>query len=79
MEAVINRLTSAINETRAITTIYYEEVNKLTNFKLSCDSEVSDKVDVPGGVIPVLNNLINNLAFQNRRNVEILNHLNTLL
>ena len=57
----------------------FQKISKLSGFTLACDQEKSEVQDESNGHLDILNELVIKLAFINRRNVEILNYLDSLV
>jgi hypothetical protein len=80
LDSSIDRLRAITAEARAISDAFYDKATKLLDFTLTCDIEKSEvQKEQPNGHLTYLNDQINALRYLNRRNTEILDHLNTLL
>jgi hypothetical protein len=77
---IIDMLDSELNESRRISDGIYSKAKDLYSFELKVDSEISDGSQKSiSGVLPLLKEKIATLQYINRRNSEILNHLETLI
>jgi len=80
LDALIERLINEVSTARSNSNDFYAKITRLSNFILDCDSEKSEASPPSDeGLLSTLNELINNLRFINRRNVEILQQIDKLM
>jgi hypothetical protein len=79
-ESVLNQFESKLGESKEISTGIYDKARILSDFQLQCDMEKDEaQVKAPDGIITSLNQVLARIDYLNRRNSEILKHLNTLI
>lgn len=80
VDVLLKRLADEVSTARSNSNDFYSKALRLSSFSLECDSEESEKrLEDPDGYLAELNNLINILRFINRRNVEILLHIDKIM
>ena len=76
---LIQQLGAVVVSAQENSNFLFQKISKLSGFTLACDQEKSEVQDETNGHLSRLNELIGNLTFINRRNVEILNYLDSLV
>ena len=76
---LIQQLEIVVKGAKENSDFLFGKISKLSDFTLACDQEKSEVQDETNGHLSRLNELISNLTFINRRNVEILNYLDSLV
>jgi hypothetical protein len=80
-ETIINLFESKLSETKKISDGLYDSVRGLYDFQLRCDTEKEQEArpKMPDGLVTTLNTILDRIDYLNRRDSEILNHLNKLI
>ncbi len=79
-ETILLILKNEVTNARGNSNDLTEIVSRLSNFTPNCDMEKgTDALLAPEGVITIINNMLEELKFINRRNTEVLQYLNGLV
>ena len=80
-DSLIEKLRLIVTEGKQISDAFYEKATKLSSLTLDCDQEAKeeDRKEEPQGHITNLNELIYVLKFLNKRNNEILEHIDEII
>jgi hypothetical protein len=80
LDALVSKLSKEVSEAKNQSNDFYSKACRLANFSLDCDCEKGEERPAdPEGLLTTLNELINNLHFINRRNLEILQQVDKIM
>ena len=78
-ENIVNRFQVITADAKDISDKFYDKTNRFSAFGLETDHEKSQSIESPEGVISALNDMLNTMSYINRRNLEIFQHLNSII
>lgn len=79
-EILLEQFESRLNDSNEISQGLYEKICRLRYFQIEVDNvKTTEKLKEPEGLVSSLAQAIERIDYLNKRNIEILKHLNTLI